>query len=633
MVSYNDPKDLQRWHARVERDGQFRDDHLWSMDAMIAGAHGPHYSRRVTATYMPWNHYHSYTTLMVGRLMYDNPRTRVTTRRPGTQKKVAEAIGHGLNRWVRDVNLRLVGQQLATDYCYSWGVAMVTREPNRWEGETVERSFWDEKGNVLPKVKKSMWPAVYRIPQKLFFVDSRALSFDSAEYMGHCWFADIEDLMAEAEAQGEGKGWKPDVLRALRDGGSVEGETAKVDPLRKQTGDRETEPDQVELITVWIAGDQCDEKKGPQQGYHGTLLTLAKVTNGPQSREWEVAKDPEPFYGPACGPYVVFGAYHLPNRMWPLSPLVAVEAQIRSANRQARAVERSNENHKRVFVYNQRDPKTGAMLKRARHDFVLGVPGFDKDKYAEVEMGGTTETMYKGAMWSIEQLQTISAMDDNQSGKVTGEGTATEHTYAAQSTASRIAFLRQQFGDAMSRVLKIAAYYLYHDTSIVFPLGDEAAEDLDMEEPWFHGGLHDKSSDATFDDLELEIEAFSMQRLGQGEWGQAVDQAVLGYLMPSLPMRTQFPGVSWDKLDDMMAQRYGLPDLDDLVDNEAMAEQGAFEQAAPDNQPRLDKDVGSSPTGVPQRPPGGGPKAPQGAMHDARQFAGGNGGMSRVGGL
>jgi len=631
-MDYSDPKQLERWSARIKQDCEFRDDHLWSMDQMIAAGHGPHYSRRVTATYMPFNHYYSYTSLMVGRLMYDNPRTRVTTRRPGTQKDVAEAIGHGLNRWVRDVNLRRVGQQLATDFCYSWGVAMVTREPNRWELQTDERTYFDKKGKVVPSIKKSMWPAVYRVPQPSFMVDSRALTLDSAEYMGHTWYANIADLMAEADGQPE-KGWKREKLKRLQDGGAAPGgEAEHVDPLRKQAGDRDTEAEQVELLTLWVSGYACDEKKGRKQGYNGSLVTLAKAASGPKNYEWEEVKDPEPFYGPPTGPYVVFGAYTLPNRLWPLSPLVAVEAQIRAANRQARAVERSNERHKRVVLYNQRDAKTAALLKRAQHDFYVGIPGFEKDKFAQAELGGATETQYKGAMWAVDTLQRVSAMDDAQQGQVTGQGTATEHTIAADSTASRLALLRQQFGDAMSQVLRIVAYYLYHDTSIVFPLGDEAGEQVGMEEPWFHGGLHDPASDATFEDLELEIEAYSMQRMGQGEWGRAVDQAVAGYLMPSLQMRQLFPFVSWDKLDDMMAQRYGLPDLDGLVDNEAAMAQAPFEGPAPENQPRLDRDVGGyegAHAGRPKR------VAPSGPMAEGRQFAGagaGSGGPAASGG-
>jgi len=624
-MDYADPKALERWSARIKQDTEFRDDHLWSMDTMIAAAHGPHYSRRVTATYMPWNHYYSYTSLMVGRLMYDNPRTRVKTRRPGTQQQVADAIGHGLNRWVRDVNLRRVGQELATDFCYAWGVAMVTREPNRWEGNTTERAFFDKSGGVVPAVKKAMWPTVYRIPQKLFFVDSQALTLSDAEHMGHGWYARIDDLMKEAEAHPE-KGWRAEVLRRLRDGGAAPGgESEFVDPLRKQAGDRDTKAEQVEMITVWVAGYNCDESKGTQQGYHGTLMTMAKAASGPKHYEWTLAKDPEPFYGPARGPYVVFGAYHMPNRLWPLSPLVAVEAQIRAANRQARAVERSNERHKRVILYNQRDAKSAAILKRAQHDFYVGIPGFDKDKFAQAELGGATETQYKGAMWTVDTLQRVSAMDDAQQGKVTGEGTATEHTIAADSTASRLSYLRQQFGDAMSDVLRIVAYYLYHDSAVVFPLGADAAAEMEMEEPWFHGGLHDKSSDATFDDLELEIEAYSMQRMGQGEWGRAVDTAMNGYLLPSLPMRQQFPFADWAKMDDLMAERFGIPELDDLVDNEAAMAMAPFEGPAPDNQPRLTRDVGE------YRGVGGGAAPPRrtgpsGPMHEGRQYAGGGGG-------
>jgi len=630
MAEYEDDK-FKGWNERINRDIEYRDDHVWSMDQMIAASHGPHYTRRVTATYMPWNHYHSYTSLMVGRLMYDNPRVRVQTRRPGTQKDTAEAIQHGLNRWVRDSKLRQFGQKMANDFCFSWGVAMVTRQPSKWGQISAERVFWGPDGKPVKGAKKAMWPACYRIPQNMFFVDSQALTFEEANYMGHSWYAEMEDI--EKDAKNKDSGWKPEVIEALKTGGKAShGKAEEADPTRRQTASTQTSRTQVEFVTVWAANYQCDEKKGSNQGYNGSLLTFAKIP-GEHSQSgvsWELAKEPESYYGPPRGPYVIFGAYYLPNRMWPLSPLVAVEAQIRAVNRQARAVERSNERHKRVILYNQRDTKTAALLKRAQHDFFVGIPGFEKQKFAEAELGGATEAQYKGTMWALETLQRVSAMDDAQQGKVTGQGTATEHSIAAESTTTRLAFLRQQFSDSMSTLLEIVSWYLYHDSSVVFPLGPEAAEQLAMEEPWFHGGSHDMGSDATYHDLELEIEAFSMQRMGQTEYGQAVEAGV-NYLLSSLPMRAQFPYADWDKIDQLMAARFGVPDLDDLVDNEAALQMAPFMQPAPNNQPRLQRDVGSQ-YGKPLQP---GQRShvngPQGMMEQAKNFQGGNNAVQPIG--
>jgi hypothetical protein len=68
-----------------------------------------------------------------------------------------------------------------------------------------------------------------------------------------------------------------------------------------------------------------------------------------------------------------------------------------------------------------------------------------------------------------------------------------------------------------------------------------------------------------------------------------------------------------------------------MVDNQAMAEQGAFEQAAPDNQPRLQRDVGRySGAGGGAAPPKR--TGPSGPMHEGRQFAGGGGAQSPSGG-
>ena len=71
--------------AEIDAAIAFRDQHLEGYEEKVARYHGPFYNRRgdYTDEYSPENTYYEYISLMVPRLVYDNPRVQVQTRRPG----------------------------------------------------------------------------------------------------------------------------------------------------------------------------------------------------------------------------------------------------------------------------------------------------------------------------------------------------------------------------------------------------------------------------------------------------------------------------------------------------------------------------------------------------------------------
>lgn len=583
--------DERDWPQVLDRDEKYMDAHLFALEKMVQAAGGPHYEKNAgPSAYTPENHYHSFTTITVPRLFDDLPRVKCTTRRPGTQMETAEAIRHGENRWVRDSNFRDTTEELAYDFCYQWAFACVRQVPNRHMGRTTERALFDEEGKLRIEKEESLWPAVYRIPQRQAIIDSRALTTGVAEYLGHLWYANARGLLAEAQRGGKEKGWDLDALRAVaKSAAPTGGSTERSDPEREGS-QLDTDTPELEMATLWIPGMNVDPDKTPDEGYNGGLLTLARCQGSKGGKFSPIRR--EDYYGPRTGPYVIFGAYRLPNKLLPLSPLVAVEGQIRELNRQARALSRSAERHKRVILFDERDKKTALKLKNAQHDFFVGIPGFESTKYAEAEIGGATDSQYKAVAYHQDRLNRISAMDEAQQGSVEGVGTATENQIAARAIETRQAFLRKQFANGVTQILTKVAWFLYHDDRVVFPLGEDAAEDLNMVEPWFHGGLHDQGSDATFDDLELEIEAFSMQRADDASVRAAAQEGI-NYLISTGPLRSQMSYVDWDKVDELAGQVYGLPNLPGLIDNEAALQAAPFVEGGFAEQPRLGRDVGT----------------------------------------
>ena len=88
----------------------FRNRHTKTLDEQVRRFRGPYYQKdtySISSDYSPENTYYEYVSLMIPKLIFDNPRVQVQTRRPGAQKDVATALRHGLNRWARDFGLQL----------------------------------------------------------------------------------------------------------------------------------------------------------------------------------------------------------------------------------------------------------------------------------------------------------------------------------------------------------------------------------------------------------------------------------------------------------------------------------------------------------------------------------------------
>ena len=189
------PKNLM---AEIENAISFRDRHMEGYEEKVARYTGPFYDRQgdFTAEYSPENTYYEYISLMVPRLVFDNPRVQVESRRPNAQKDVAEALRHGMNRWSRDANLRGMLVELASDMLLGFGVCLV-RPDHRGQTSPTSTPF---KPAETPK-----WPSCERIPPRRFFVDPDAERFKSARFVGHTWKMDKDDLLDLGEGDRTGK--------------------------------------------------------------------------------------------------------------------------------------------------------------------------------------------------------------------------------------------------------------------------------------------------------------------------------------------------------------------------------------------------------------------------------------------
>lgn len=577
--------------AEIDAAIAFRDQHLEGYEEKVARYHGPFYNRRgdYTDEYSPENTYYEYISLMVPRLVYDNPRVQVQTRRPGAQRDVAIAMRHGLNRWARDFGLRTVLTEVATDMLLGFGVCLV--RPDHLEKQAMA------PGTDAPRQERdTRWPTCERIAPRRFFMDPQTERWDDCRFYGHMWRIDKEDLVDLALNQAS-EGWNIDAIEQLTYG---ENPNAKHGYGYKGGPNRE----EVYCYEIFVPEAKLDDAPSEKAGFHGAIYTIG--CNQPlgsiddDARATFVRK-PRPFYGPRTGPYILFGAYKVPDNPYPLAPLTAVEAQVRELNDQVLAASSSMMKHKRIVGVN--DPRTAQLVKNVEHDYVAVVPFEDgKALVQEFVMGGQTDQQANWIATCRNRADRVLGMDEALRGAVSGAGTATEHSIASEAANTRIAFIKQNFTNSVVKLLNGVAFYLYHDDDIVFPIGLDAMRELGVDEGelvMFQGGGHE-GSDYSFEDLELEIEPYSMERASEG-LAQKRALEMHAMILNSLQLMQAFPDYPWKDHFNKIGNAMNAPDMAELVDQDllnrlsqdlSMQRQMETMAAAESLDPRFKKDSG-----------------------------------------
>lgn len=577
--------------AEIDAAIAFRDQHLEGYEEKVARYHGPFYNRRgdYTDEYSPENTYYEYISLMVPRLVYDNPRVQVQTRRPGAQRDVAIAMRHGLNRWARDFGLRTVLTEVATDMLLGFGVCLV--RPDHLEKQAMA------PGTDAPRQERdTRWPTCERIAPRRFFMDPQTERWDDCRFYGHMWRIDKDDLVDLALNQAS-EGWNIDAIEQLTYG---ENPNAKHGYGYKGGPNRE----EVYCYEIFVPEAKLDDAPSEKAGFHGAIYTIG--CNQPlgsiddDARATFVRK-PRPFYGPRTGPYILFGAYKVPDNPYPLAPLTAVEAQVRELNDQVLAASSSMMKHKRIVGVN--DPRTAQLVKNVEHDYVAVVPFEDgKALVQEFVMGGQTDQQANWIATCRNRADRVLGMDEALRGAVSGAGTATEHSIASEAANTRIAFIKQNFTNSVVKLLNGVAFYLYHDDDIVFPIGLDAMRELGVDEGelvMFQGGGHE-GSDYSFEDLELEIEPYSMERASEG-LAQKRALEMHAMILNSLQLMQAFPDYPWKDHFNKIGNAMNAPDMAELVDQDllnrlsqdlSMQRQMETMAAAESLDPRFKKDSG-----------------------------------------
>jgi hypothetical protein len=142
---------------------------------------------------------------------------------------------------------------------------------------------------------------------------------------------------------------------------------------------------------------------------------------------------------------------------------------------------------------------------------------------------------------------------------------------------------------------------MYHDDSIKFPLDMDAMKELGLPQDTelvFQGGGHE-GADYSFEDLELEIEPYSMERASEG-LAQKRAMEMHTMLLNSLQLMQAFPDYPWKDHFGKIGNAMNAPDMVELVDAKllerlaedlSMQRQAAVMAQSESLQPRVGKDA------------------------------------------
>lgn len=546
--------------------------------------------------YWPENHPFEWLSLMLAKLIYDNPRVKVVSQRatpeetisridseiekiqegiqegmvePGqasfmlqqltiirnkltVHNVIAKAMHHGMNRWIKSTRGRNKLLQVAYDMAFGYGVMMTSRSP-------VPGS---DPGGAEPEY----WPQWQRLSPKRFAFDPLCLWFSAARYAFHLNVSDIEDLQNRPDDEG----WNKDVLKGLKGDEGIE-------DLRKQRviGNQPSR-NEVAYYEIWVPEEQLEGEPGREDGFHGSIHTI--LHSPPSSGDKEL-REPRMFYGPPQGPYTLFGTYQVPDCPYPLSPLEATYKQGDELNMHVRSVQRDARNYKNaVFVKAGQDVLAKA-IREGKHHGIYGIPELDKDGFFTAELFGITDQQLKMTAWERERLDRASGLTDTERGNVEAGVTATADAIASEAGVTRVAFIKQQFADGVQQALEGPAWHLYHDDETTFPLGADAAKDLRMLEPVFRGGSHEEGSGARYEDLELEIEPYSMGRVSEAVLQKRLADT-FAMVTGSAPIMAETPFIDWRLLWDQAGDATNQPHLGDLIDEDLLEEMTQVKMAS-----------------------------------------------------
>lgn len=462
----------------------------------------------------PENFSYSFVSNMLPATGLSDPQVSVDSSRVIGHKVVTDAMTDGLNAWIKDVGYSEATESCRMNFLFSRGVLMhYLREDTRFS-----------RGSVTPAVKS--------IHPRRFFQDSLADESGSDQFRGHWYWQDIDALLADPDLNKEVAG----TLENLQGQDSASGESTTWEKGSGASMGRR----RLKCYSVWSR-----EKN--------TIRVICEAST-------VVELFPErPYYGPNCGPYVLFDAYPVPDQVWPLSPIVAVQDQAQDLNIHARAMGRAAARRRSIGLVEASNPDLGDKLADADDGDILPVKGIT-GQHVIIEVGGATQTQYQYSEYARNRLDRISGLTATIQGNVGAADTATEAKIADDAMSNRIRYLTQKVLKRSQDSLWIVGWFLYHTEGVIIPVKRMDPLTGQPTEGLFFGGPAPMDNGAQWDDFNIVVKLNTMQSEAVAKNNML---EYFGVFMQIVQMAPQFPYVRWPVIARDLGGVYNLPDKAD----------------------------------------------------------------------
>ncbi|MHA7813252.1 MAG: hypothetical protein ACX94C_07680 [Phycisphaerales bacterium] len=499
------------------------------------------------------NYAASWFAVMLPQLVHQNPKVMTRTRKSigGNQTEIeqaAESEEAFLNVWVKQQKLNKRLRRGAIEYGFKWCFGMVTRRKH-----PGDPSMDTETERYLPEF--------VRIPITRMILDPYCEDFGDARFVGHTWYCDKDDLIKTAENADEDEGWILGEVKGLQptNGPSI---PSQYDDRSEVASERE----EVHLVDIWIPEAMPEAEVGPEDGFHGTILTLGWDGN---EKSYTHIRKPRPYYGPPTGPYALGGYLEVPMSPFPLGPLTITKGHEDLLRRMVSHANQSCADYRKVyFIPAGTSVEKAAKKAISSHDVVIPVAGMAADaKPLEVEIGGITDQQIRNIAFTRSELERLGGLDGPGMGEANEDTTATSDAIAAQSRQTINGHIKDRFQDFVRDILEKAAWFGFADEDVKLELTDDLEGYEGEERIFFEGGPGNLDLSA-FDSFTIDIEPMSMERTNEALHQRRVLQ-VMQLLMQIAPAIRQMPEVDWESVLSMLGDALNMPNLNQMVDIDA----------------------------------------------------------------
>lgn len=585
-----------------------------------AGRH--HRSDREPDSPVPEPYHFTWIAQMTDRVVYDNPRYEISSGAAGQRSGDLKRLKFAMDRIAEVTDVWWTYLLCWYDTAFSFGVIRVSLEP-------VPGFIGDELG------RRPHLPRAFRVPPHLYAQDPRSTNNPMEPlWAGHQSPVSIADLLADPDVD------KGVVAQLSGGGGSDENLEVPADARGARDG---LNRKQIWVREIWVR-DHALPGYEDNPMFNGTIFTIATSDDGKGTVGENYLRQPRPYFGPREGPYELFGIYHVPDEVFALSPLAAIEEQIKDHNAHVDAAAKSADGYKEFIGVDPSVPETKKILRKIRHGEIATIPGLADGKVQQMSLGGAKDVQYKHIAFNRDNLRRSGGLDDAGMGLSPEEGTATGQATAAAARSDRIDFIAQMFRWHGARVARRQGWYAWHSEVVDVQLGPDAIpvlaprpsylppeneaemialeRGLDVEEVrdrlrwepdlWLRRGARNGFPSITpgnsFDNAVIKFEAMSMERVSEPllqkrklEW--------LNIVAKVAPLIRQYPEVDWVTLLDQVGQSLNQKDAGDIINIELAHQLAGLSGLTPGSNPGT---PGMAPMGAPTS--GGGMRAGMGGI-------------------